>query len=320
MPRLINRQIIFAVLQPNVNAPVAVAGSDAILASNLDFSYIDEKLVEREALRTGSLGPLAPCFVTRRAQLTFSTEVRGGGGADTPPEIATLLQIAGYSQAITPATSVSYSLLADPSSQTSWATIDFYYDREFVRLQNCVASHRTVMNANQSVMDEWTVVGQIVSINTNAAQAVPAYQTTKPIQANNITFNYPLAGAGTNQLSSFTFDLANELLNEESLQSPDGFIPAEVTSRGPVTGTINPIMEIGAPNIDWNALLAANTVQALGVGAIGTVGGNICTFTFPAVSVTSVQHGERNKLLNWEIALRFSETSSLNDEISRVYS
>jgi len=321
MPRLINRQTIFVVQQPNPNAPVSPSGGDAVLASNINFSYIDEKLVEREILRASSLGPLSPCFATRRAQLTFSTEIRGSGTAGDAPEVSNLLKISGYAETIVASTSVSYALLADPALNVggSWATIDFYYDREFIRMYNCVATHNTVLNANNFAMDEWTITGQINSINTNQPQAIPAYQTTKPVALNNLLFSYPGGGAGTENLSSFTFDLANEILNEESLQSTDGFIAAEITSRGPVVGTINPIMQIGSPTIDWNSLMVANTIQSLLVGGIGTVAGNICTMTFPAAQVTSVQHIERNKLLAWDIGLRFSETSSLNDEISRAY-
>jgi len=322
MPRLINRQIIFAIKQPNVNAPVSPGGADAILASNIQFSYVDEKLVEREALRSSSMGPLAPCFATRRAQLSFDTEIRGSGTAGVAPECNVLLQIAGYQESINPGTNASYNLLADPSPDAngSWATIDFYTDREFHRLVNCVATHTTTISANNFAVDSWTITGQLQSINTNQPQAVPVYQTTKPIVPFNLPFSYPGGGAGTGHLSSFEFDLANEILNEETLQSSlDGFVPAEIVARGPITGSINPLMQLGAPTIDYNTLLTNNTIQSLGVGAIGSVAGNICQFNFPACQVTGVQMGERTKLLSWDISLRFSETSALNDEVSRIY-
>lgn len=316
MPRLINRQYILAETQSAAGSAATPDLNDAVLIENLSFSFVDEKIQARESLRPTTLGVLQSCNVTRRAQISFDTEIKGSGTNDVPPEISKLLVISGHLEAIIAAVMVTYVYSNNP---VTLGTIVFEYDGSAITMIDCSATVDTSLKANMSGKDTWTVTGRIASIVDGSTAIVPNFDLVKPAQLNNM--NTQLAGTLIAPFTELNWSLNNTISSEESLNGSDGFDFPWITARGPITGTINPLMEADSVGgIDWDTFWSANTVGAMTMSNIGTTSGNRISFSMPAVSVTSVQHAERNKLLGFDISLTFNETSAANDEILRAYS
>ena len=307
MPFLASQQVISVKLQAGQGTYESPIDTDSVLCENLQFSFVEQKSVERNSIRVGTLGKLGACNVTRMAQLSFDTEVKGSGAAGVASEDYTLNLIAGFAATIVAATSVTYSLNANP---VYLASVAFRYGDQITEMYDCTATSTVTIKANMTAIKSWVVTGRLNTMG-GTSPFVPLYDAVKPAQCNAMNMQY--AGVGFSA-TSLAIDLQVQNSPVESLNGSDGFEPPYITGRGPIKISIDPL--IGG--VVWNSFWSDNTANALTIDAVGSGAGNSWQIVIPAVKILDVQHADRNEYKAYSVEMEAVETT-LNDEISVIY-
>ena len=141
---LINREVILFKTEGTYGVDsVPVAGTDAMLVENINWSNESLRFNERPAVRA-SLGQLQGVYGGSLRSIQFDVELKGSGvdpsSTPTPPEFAPMLRACAMAESIVAVTSVDYNPESDPGAHES-GTIYYYQDGMLRRLLPCIFSH-----------------------------------------------------------------------------------------------------------------------------------------------------------------------------------
>jgi len=316
MPQLKSKTYITSSTQVSEGVPTTPPAASAINAFDLSIAY-NEIRADIVQLTPDSLATNRPgCNIARTATITFSTYMKSAG-SDRTPETGNYLQAAGFTDVtVTPVTSVNYAFQA---SATTLLTCHIFQDDKILIIYDAtVSSINTTLAANALPIDEFTITGRVLSHTFNNSLVSPIFTTAKPQALNGLAISYQ--GNNVNRVGEVNISLTNEVTEEMSLSSSDGYIPQFITGRS-LELTMNPLAEPGAPSPLnwWYDLWAANATGVLVVSAIGSLGNRV-EFTMPNAALSSMTESVRGKLLSYDLTFQLNESSGMNnDEISRLY-
>jgi hypothetical protein len=305
-------QVILAKTEVTYNTdPVPVAGTNAVLVENPQWSFDSARMYDRKPVRT-SLAPLKPLYAGALVSLKFDVEIKGASGAGVAPELGPLLTACGMSETIVGATSVTYK----PSSTVAThKSVTFYIFQDGVRV--IITGARGKVSCSHPLGEAgkltFEFIGHYVS-RTTVALASPTYSSIVPVPLIAVPF---LIDSYAAIITKMDWDLGNVLAKPGSIAAADGFAEIRITDRQ-LTGSIDPEQVIIA-TYDFINKWQTGAAVALDSGLCGSVAGNKWKVTMPAVTSTDVGNGDREGILTHDYKFRGLETASLDDELSLVF-
>jgi len=309
MAFLVNQQVVGGAVQPLPGVyDIATNAFINFLVEDLSFSFVDEKVVDRNAIHQHTIGmALEACNVTRLGELSFNSELKGSGVLGVAPAEGILYRISGMDETIIATTSVTYSLSSSPQIYGSFVFI--YGDRR-IEMYDCTATRTLALQANTTVMESWTVKGRIQSNLTGSLS--PSYSTVKPQAAINLDLEI---GGVSLSVNEFNIDFGIENPTITDLSTSDGFSQPQITKRK-LTATINPLL---SSTFDWETQWSNNYSAALTLNTIGSVAGNRCQIVIPNAKPRNAALANRDERIAYQIELELFETATGNDEIMFVF-
>ncbi len=247
----------------------------------------------------------------RMSTITFMVALKGSGVVDTPPDFGILLEACGMLETINVATDVTYT--PDTPSGAAAATgdtltIDFFQDAKRFRISGAMGNPKWRISQNEEPVMEFTFVGIY-----NAAVDAPeltgfTFGTVNPPDPVDMTATWD-----GNELcaSTLELDLGNDVQARRCLTAPTGIKHAHIVDRETVA-TADPEDELVA-TVDWLDEMVQKTLGIL-VITIGTVAGNIHTFTFPNSQITAVAFAERDGTVIANLTISAKANSDAGDD------
>lgn len=243
--------------------------------------------------------------------ISFKIEVKGSGGAGTPPAQGLLYRACKYSETIVAATSVTY---APHSGAQVGVSIYFNVDGTQYKIIGAKGSFRTKVSAQGIVYDEFEMTGLFTQPSAVALPALTlgSQLTQIPQVANSANTPVFTVGGVSLSLADFSFDAGNKvkprfLIRQESVEITGCSETIDITTDAVPLATYNPY-----------ALAAAGTPQAM-VLTHGNGAGKICTQTYPAAQIQRPEGLEDDDgITQWK--LKYVPLPTLgNDQSSRVF-
>lgn len=305
-------QVILCKTEVTYNTdPVPVAGTNAVLVENPQWSFDSARMYDRKPVRT-SLAPLKPLYAGALVSLKFDVEIKGASGAGVAPELGPLLTACGISETIVGGTSVTYK----PSSAVAThKSVTFYIHQDGVRVIITGARGKPafIHNLGESGKITLEFIGHFVS-RTAVALPSPTYTAIVPVPLIAIPF---LIDSYAAVITKMAWDMGNMIAKPGSIAAADGFAEIRITDRM-VSGSIDPEQVLPA-TYDFVTKWNSGASVVLDSGLCGAVAGNKWKVTMPAVTSTDVGNGDREGLLTNDLKFRALETAALDDEFSLVF-
>lgn len=269
-----HRSVLLAKIETTYNTdPIPTGAANAILVENLNFSWSDSRMAERQVVRTVQ-GKLKPLFGGTLATITFDVEVKGSGTAGTAPEIGPLLRAASFSETIVATTSVAYTLVS--TAQES-ATFYFYLDGKLYKMTGARGTSTGDLSVGAYGKLSFSFTGHTAQA-TDTALATPTYSSQIPPVLVSVPFTIDTYSA---VITSLKYDTGVQLAKPPSILASDGYGAITVVGRS-VTGSIDPEDVLIATH-DFEARWRAGTAMALTTGVIGSTAGNRYKIDMPSV-------------------------------------
>lgn len=287
---------------------VPVAGTDAILVENPQWSHANSTMNDRSIVRP-SHGRLQQVYGGTLKQITFDVEVKGPGAsysASVLPEIDVPLRACGMGATLVAATSVTY---APVSSGFESATIYYYQDGTLHKLLGCFGDVQFTFEAGTYGKASFTFTGH-ASATTDVALPSPTLDTVLPPAVLNSAFTI---GGYAAAISNIAFGLNNSIGMPKKIQAADGFGDLKLTGRD-VAGSFDPEAVLVATN-DFDAQWKAGTSLVLASGTIGSATFNKYKIDMPAVSYREYGPGDREGIRTYDMSFGAAE-STTDDEVS----
>lgn len=312
---LTRRTVIWVKKEATYGTDPAMTSSDALLAYDVDIDIKGEKL-ERPVLRDG-LSKLAHVIGLKECQITFKTEIKGGGMSGTVPaipEIGIPLSGCGFDTGVYSGTTLVYSLVGQESAINSLSFNVFLDDANKHKILGSRGSVKFNLNAGQYGEAEWTFMGLYAAVIAATTPDITGLGTTQPP----IVYNSSFQIAGFSPVcSTAEIDLANNVVRRDSLNAQDGVHSFRLTDRTPqMSFDADAVAESSNPFWgDW----AGNVVDTYGI-QIGSDAGNIIKMSGHFEYETN-KYGDQDGVRKYDCvaSLVSSTVNSQNDELTLTF-
>ncbi len=306
MPLTLRRQALLAKIEsPYGSDSVPTGAADAITARNVQPTPIEVTREARELLRP-YLGNSSDVIGARFSRLRFDVEVAGSGTAGTAPKYGPLLRACGMAQVVNAGVSVVYTPISTlPESVSMY----LYLDGVLVKFIGARGNVSMRAQYRSAPLFSFDFTGFYVPV-TDAALPAATYS----LQGTPLAFNkentptFALHGVSTAVIRSFSFDLANQVIYRNIVNSE----VVRIVDRKPTAS-----FEIGAELMavkNWHAVVASAELGSMNM-VHGTVAGNIVQVGGPAVQLNGITQGEMEGDVMYT-ASSVLQPSAGNDEIS----
>ncbi len=309
----VSNEALFAKIEVTPGTdPTPVAGTDAILFSNLQIVPFERlRMYQRPAVRA-SLGSLQQLYGGALGGIRFDAEFKGASAAGSVPEIGPLLRACGLGQTIVGATSVTY---APVSTALESITI---YAFEFGRVRHIFSYCRGNVSirfvAGEPVMGSFEFVGKRGTV-TDQTQPVPTISTIVPVTAKGLATT--IGGVGGLVVQDYELNLNNVISVDGNLNDTEGYGNPTITKRDPVLSlqlhseliaTLNPYAD-----------LTAGTARALASGTLGSVAGNRLALACAQMHYRGLEFGESEGFRNRRATFGCHESATADTDFSLVF-
>lgn len=303
----VSNEALFAKIETTYGTdPTPVAGTDAILFSDLQIVPFERlRMYQRAAVRA-SLGTLQHLYGGALGGIRFNAELKGSGAAGTAPEIGPLLRACGLGQTIVGGTSVTY---APVSTALESITI---YGFEFGRVRHIFSGCRGNVSirfvAGEPVMGAFEFIGKRGTV-TDQTQPVPTINSTVPVTAKGMATT--IGGVGSLVVQDYELNLNNVVSVDGNLNDSEGYGNVTITKRDPtlslqlhseLIATLNPYSD-----------LTAGTARALASGTLGSVAGNRLALTLAQMHYRGLELGESEGFRNRRATFGCHEAAADSD-------
>lgn len=207
------------------------------------------------------------------ASLNFQLPLKYSGTAGTAPEIDEFLKACGLKVTNTPGTSDVYTPLStfdgaggNPGPSYSCTILE---DGVAWAIKGAFGTFSFTATPGEPVMLDCVMTGAYVAVADDGLEA-PTYQTTVPPAF--LGASCTIGGATPKGVSSFSFDLGNNVVAMPDANEATGYYGARITSRKS-TGSLEFESELVATRDDYG-LWRAGTVAAITTGTVGSTAGN----------------------------------------------
>jgi hypothetical protein len=287
--------------------PVPMKAADSVLCADVMPGYQFEKL-QRLAL-SQSISVVKDLIGRETIDFSISCEAKGSGVVGTAPEIGALLQACGLTETITPATSVAYA----PTAPTgAWKTVTIYLYKGGLLWKGLACRGNVRFNAEAGAFGTFTfqMSGKFGGVTDVTVPTTPTYDATIPVIVESGGFAF--GAFSTAVIRSFGMDSGNQISPRPDINSAQGLKGYVVGQRDP-NYTIKVEAELEATHSFWGDL-RARTEEALDL-SIGTVDGNIMTFSMPKAASRSISVADDAGIQMYDIAGQLLENTG-NDNYS----
>jgi hypothetical protein len=298
----------------------AVPTAADLIEPVFDLEYSAEvEFFEREIIKE-VLSPVAQIPGERSASITFTTELKGSGVVGTAPaHLSVPLQVAGFSEVIVPATSVTYDLISTgiPSATIEIREIEDDGDSIVKKILGACGTVEITAEKGQPVLLNFEFTGKYVEptrvASPGALSPSPGFGLTpEPF----LDVNFSFFGISTLLVQAISLDLGVECTLKNDINDPSGNIGAVATSRAP-SGSINPEQVDPTVFNPWAELTGAN--EGLLTYTLGAVAGNIVQVNAPQVQIVGVGDGDRDTIRTNDLELQLNGTQTGDDELQLVF-
>lgn len=229
-------QLILVKIQPVAGTdPVPAPDTDAILASEVEFSLVETQIQAPYAVQW--MGSAPPVNIGQGLKIKFKTPVRGKG-LGVAPEVDPLLRAANYLKNVNPGVNVGYtrSQLVGIEAGSEMCAIYYYQDKVWHSLLGCRGTVQTPMPSGQIVFDQWEVTG--IYSGPVRVSAIPAATLDKTIPQRFISANCTIGGFSP-KFKNLTLDLGAKVVMRESANEETGILEWMISDTAP-QGSIDP--------------------------------------------------------------------------------
>ena len=306
-PLFKEKTILGVKVESTKGTAVVPVGGDAVIAFDVNFTQ-EATMAERRG-GGASLGHVQGQVIDsmRAGRATFTIEVKTTGG--TPwwtPETQVLLKACGLSLAT--ATYTPTSAYATQKTLTLYSWLDGKLRAIYGAMGN--ATFKT--EAGGRVLIDFDFLG-IWAAPTAAALPTPTWETRTPMRTNAAAGALTVHGTAV-LVSSFSFDLGNQVDLREDIGAAGGAINAIITSRNP-TCSIDPEDDLVATH-DFYGKWLAGTTGALVIAV--TDGTDTLTMTAPKFQYTELSPGDRHGIATLDATGVALQNSAADDDFTLV--
>ena len=309
MTQTVRNRVLLAKVESSYGVdPTPVVATDAIEVRNLSYKALGD-LLERDNVRS-NISATSPVVGKRWAEITFDAELKGSGTKGTAGALSDLLQACSFAETVSAGSSVTYA----PTSSSQKSATFYVYNNDtssavLQKITGAVGTFTLKLTAGEYGVLSFTFRGMYNAPTDVALPTTPTFETTTPPTVQSAAFT--INSVSSLIIQEVNIDIANTLAEHESVNATNGLSGFFVSERKP-KGSFNPEATLLA-TYDYFTDWASSTSRALSV-VIGSVNGNKCTITAPAVTIDSLSDADRNSLLAKDIPISFGQSSG-NDEI-----
>ncbi|MBS0507583.1 MAG: hypothetical protein JSR53_09415 [Proteobacteria bacterium] len=314
MPRIIRKTAVLAKIEATYGVDAAPSGAtDALLISDASFE-ISYNNVARDIMRP-YLGASEQLVGTRKVDISFTVEAAGSGTVATAPAWGPLMQACGMAETVVATKCVEYNPVSG-----GFKSATLYYSVDGVRYKalGCRGSFVLAMGEGERPVFKFSMTGLDGGVVAAADPAVtltawktPAVVTNQNSPGVVLGCGYTAPGftAGTVYASrGMEITLGQDVRHVPLL----GGETVEITGRE-TTGTLQ--LDLSAADVvAFMAAINGNQLTTLGF-THGTNAGSKVLVYAPAVQRVSPKVVDFNGQAHLSMDLRFTPTSSGNDEI-----
>ena len=317
MPKVRSKQVLGIKTEATQGTAIALVATDYLLVEDATISAITEKNI-RDAKRS-SLDKLAHIVGQRYVEITFKTEVKTNGTANGATgqiyaPLGAALQACGFTEVATASTNVTYAptstALAGFYGPGKSVTIEVWNDGIKHTAAGCMGDVKFSGEAGKLAYYEFRFMGKYAAPADTAAPS-QTYVTSLPPVFESATLTLQTLAAVVTKVEWSTNNEVSLRADVSAATSVLGFL---ITARDP-RGTVDPETESVATH-DFFTRLVNGTEGSL-TWRIGTVAGNITTFTMTKTQYDNVSYGERNGILIFDVPVKFNQNTG-DDYVSIV--
>lgn len=304
---LTRNRLILAKIETTTGTSSSPTGSDAIRVSELEVSPLEVDLIDRELI-TPYFGNTQKVVSQRMVNVSFSCEIAGSGIAGTAPKYGPVLRSCGFSEAITPSTSVIYIPVS--SGQES-VTMDFRADGVRHLITGCRGTVTLNLETGAIPKFEFEMMGLFNSPTDTALPTITFTDQADPLVVNSentLTTNIHGFAAC---LQTYSLDIANSVSYRQLAGCDRQVI---LTDRKP-EGSVS----IEAPTIAAKDYFEAVSNQDLGAINLihGTTLGNIVEISCPSCNLGSPAYSDSDGVMLLELPFMPNPVTG-NDELEII--
>ena len=303
---LTRNRLLLASTEGTYGTAATIAGTDALLVSNLEVSPLQVELLDRELVQP-YLGNSEKVVSQRLVQVYFEVELAGSGAAGTAPRWGRILRACGFAEAIVATTSVTYTPV---STGFSSVTLDFNNDGTRHLVTGARGTATINLNTGEIPKIAFEMMG-IYNAPTATARPTPTFAN----QANPVVVN----AANTTGVSVFSFNACLEsfslaLNNETPFRQLAGCTQqVMITQRAP-SGELS----VEAPELGTKNFFTDVSGQALGAvnWQHGQTAGNIVSFAAPNCNLDSPSYADSDGIQMLSLPFMPVPTGNGNNEFT----
>ncbi len=314
---LIDRQQIAIAIEAVEGTPeVLVAGDVVRPIFEPEWAPSFEMFEQEEA--APSFSAIQQVAGEKSAVIRWATPIKGSGALGVvPPHLSVPLRGCGLGETIDSGVSVTYAPISQSVPSVSIALLEVYTDGTVKVHLVTGARGNVVFEGVKGIptLARFEMTGRYFKpTEVGVALATPALGPVPPAMLNAaMTFQ----GAGALKLSACTIDMGNVASLQNDPNQEHGNFSALLSDRR-MNGSIDPQQEKIAV-IDFFANLEDNVEGVLSY-VLGSVPGNIATFTTPKAQITNLTPGDREGIRTEALDLQFNRnTDGGDDEFSLVF-
>jgi hypothetical protein len=276
MTKSTHKRLLLAAVESTYGTFPSIAGTDALLVSNLDFQPLDPGLIDRELLLQ-RFGHSQKIVGQQVGMASFDVELAGSGTAGTAPRWGRILQCCGFGEAVVNST-VEYT---PAMTNIKGVSLDFNNDGVRNRLRGCRGNATFNLAAGEIPRISFELMGFYVDA-ADESQLTPTFasQATPVICSGTNTTAVEVFGYASACMESFSLALNNEMPLKRNMGCTDQY---QITNHLPAGDVVIELPTIAAKN--YFAQLLDRTVSEISFQH-GQTAGNIVEVTMEHCSIS----------------------------------
>jgi hypothetical protein len=269
--------------------------------------------IDRDIVKS-DLSAMQHLIGIRHCEIEIPVELKGKALAPgVEPEWGPLLQACGFTAAINPGTSVTYTPISDViPSVTLWVHVGENPNGMYTRILGCRGDFSLDIPGGSYGTMTFRMQG-LYKGPEDIAMPVTTYDASLPPQLLDAS---AALGIFTPAISKFSLAMNNALARKLDITTTHGVGEVWLTSRR-ATGVIDPeVVQVATQDYWYDWLAGAEKSLSI---QYGTVGGNRITITCPKAQYTGLSYGDVDGFLRMELPFKANGTALAgNDEVSIV--
>lgn len=303
-----DEKLLLIKLETNYGIDANPTGAaNAILGKDVEITPLEAEALERGLVKP-YLGADEDILVGEHVLLSGKVELQGSGSVGVAPALGVILRSSGYTEIITPATSVEYTLADDDYES---ATIYYFQGNTKHAMKGAMANAKVMFEKGIPYL-EFNYIGLWIDPAKVTAPTPTFDNWHKPTPTGaGRTSEFELNGYAAEPIK-LTLDTAQEVKYIESLTTAR----INITKRSASGST-----SILAPELDQHNYFedAKNSVTGALSIKHGNSAGKICTVSCPKVQAKAPKYGEFEGEATLEMDLKLIPTSAGNDEMKFTF-